>query len=355
MENRRARGSHSFFKRRLAPASLRGYRGLMKATLLPFMAALSLSGSLQAADKIGEIQQVAPNVYFHQGDLSKGHCNQGWIVFKDFVLVIDGNFPSGVEEVLPKIKAVSKKPIKYVVDTHHHGDHAYGNQAWAEAGATPIASEGALAEMKKYETGYYGRHPLGRWEWAAKSRADVRNSKLLPPQITFKDKMVFDDGTMRAELLYLGNAHTHGDVFVWLPKQRILFSGDACVNGPYNYMGDGNSIDWLKTLDAAKALKPKIMCPGHGGMATTSLIDDQKTYFTTLHRLVKPFTTKKGGQQILTAQTEQLRKQVIKNKQITRYVGDKFPDQLQKIFGDYTGQTLGRLDVQKKAAEEEKK
>mgnify|MGYP003313365844 FL=1 len=192
MENRRARGSHSFFKRRLAPASLRGYRGLMKATLLPFMAALSLSGSLQAADKIGEIQQVAPNVYFHQGDLSKGHCNQGWIVFKDFVLVIDGNFPSGVEEVLPKIKAVSKKPIKYVVDTHHHGDHAYGNQAWAEAGATPIASEGALAEMKKYETGYYGRHPLGRWEWAAKSRADVRNSKLLPPQITFKDKMVFD-------------------------------------------------------------------------------------------------------------------------------------------------------------------
>ena len=128
MENRRARGSHSFFKRRLAPASLRGYRALMKATLLPFMAALSLSGSLQAADKIGEIQQVAPNVYFHQGDLSKGHCNQGWIVFKDFVLVIDGNFPSGVEEVLPKIKAVSKKPIKYVVDTHHHGDHAYGNQ-----------------------------------------------------------------------------------------------------------------------------------------------------------------------------------------------------------------------------------
>jgi hypothetical protein len=97
------------------------------------------------------------------------------------------------------------------------------------------------------------------------------------------------------------------------------------------------------------------MCPGHGGIATASLIDDQKTYFTTLHRLVKPFTTKKARQQTLTAQTELLRKQVVKNKQIARYVGDKFPDQLQKIFGDYTGQTLGRLDVQKKAAEEEKK
>ena len=159
----------------------------------------------------------------------------------------------------------------------------------------------------------------------------------------------------RPHLLHLGNAHTHGDVFVWLPKQRILFSGDACVNGPYNYMGDGNSIDWLKTLDAAKALKPKIMCPGHGGMATASLIDDQKTYFTTLHHLVKPFTSKKGGQQMLSTQTELLRKQVMKNQQIARYVGDKFHDQLQKIFGDYTGQTLGRLDVQKKAAEEEEK
>ncbi len=319
-----------------------------------FLITTFLSLAAFAADKVGEVQKVAPSVFFHQGDISKGHCNQGWIVFKEFVLVVDGNFPSGVQVVLPKIKAATDKPIRYVVDTHHHGDHAYGNQAWAEAGATPIASDGALAEMKKYETGFYGRHPLGRWEWAARSRADVRNSKLLPPQITFKDKMVFDDGSMRAELLFLGNAHTHGDVFVWLPKQRILFSGDACVNGPYNYMGDGNSIDWLKTLDAAKALKPKTLCPGHGAMAGAGLIDDQKAYFTTLHGLVKPFTTMPDGQKVLAAETGSLRAQVVKNKQIARYVGDKFSAQLQKIYGDYTGQSLGRLDVKKEASKEEK-
>ena len=68
--------------------------------------------------------------------------------------------------------------------------------------------------------------------------------------------------------------------------------------------------------------------------------------------IVKPIKSK---QKMLAAQTELLRTQVVKNKQIARYVGDKFPDQLQKIFGDYTGQTLGRLDVRKKAAEEEEK
>ena len=325
----------------------------MKATLLFLLAGLSVP--LTGADKISEVQKVAPNVYFHQGDLDKGHCNQGWIVFKNFVLVVDGNFPSGVKVVLPKIKATTKTPIRYVVDTHHHGDHAYGNMAWFEAGATPIASAGALAEMKKYETGYYGRHPLGRWEWAARNREAVRNSKLLPPQIIFQDKLVFDDGTMRAELLYLGNAHTHGDVFVWLPKQRILFSGDACVNGPYNYMGDGNSIDWLKTLDAVKALKPKIICPGHGARADGTLVDDQKAYFTALHSAVKPLVKKKQSLEQVRAQVPAIRAKLEKNAQIKRYIGKRFGEQIEKVYGDHTGKVLGRLDVRKQAEEEEKK
>ena len=321
----------------------------MKVTLITLAAGLSLAlpSSLFGDDKIGVVQKVAPNVYFHQGDLDKGHCNQGWIVFKDYVLVVDGNFPSGVEVVLPKIKATTDKPIKFVVDTHHHGDHAYGNMAWFEIGAIPVASNGALEEMKKYETGFYGRHPIGRWEWSAKQRPGVKASKLLPPMITFDKKLVFDDGNMRAECLYLGNAHTHGDVFVWLPKQRILFSGDACVNGPYNYMGDGNSIDWLKTLDAAKALKPRIMCPGHGAMADSSLIDDQRAYLTALHAEVKPLVKRKLSLEQIRANVDAMRERVLKNDQIKRYVGKRFGEQIEKIYGDYTGQILGRLDITK--------
>mgnify|MGYP002526451676 FL=1 len=112
-------------------------------------------------------------------------------------------------------------------------------------------------------------------------------------------------------------------------------------------MGDGNSIDWLKTLDAAKALKPRIMCPGHGSMGDSSLIDDQRAYFTALHAEVKPLVKRKLSLEQIRANADAMRKRVLKNDQIKRYVGKRFGDQIEKIYGDYTGQILGRLDITK--------
>src|SRR5437016_3961083 len=104
--------------------------------------ALALGLFAPFTDALAEVNQVtniAPDVYFHEGDLKgHGHCNNGWIVFADYVLVIDGNFPSGAQEIIPKIKATTPKPIRFVFDTHHHGDHSYGNQVWMQAGATPV-------------------------------------------------------------------------------------------------------------------------------------------------------------------------------------------------------------------------
>ena len=186
---------------------------------------------------MNQVEKIAPDVYFHEGDLkAHGHCNNGWIIFEDYVLVIDGNFPSGAKEIIPKIKALTDKPIRFAFDTHHHGDHAYGNQVWVENGATPVAHVGVIEEMKKYETGHYGDKP-GRWEDAAKTRPDVAASKLKPPTLLYRTEMIFDDGKHRVELLHFGVAHTHGDGWAWLPKEKILFTGDACVNGPYNYTG----------------------------------------------------------------------------------------------------------------------
>ena len=99
--------------------------------------------------QVNKADPIASGVYFHQGDIEKrGHCNNAWIIFKDYVLVIDANFPSGAEVIIPKIRAVTKKPIRFAFDTHHHGDHAYGNQVWIDNGATPIAHTGVLDEMK---------------------------------------------------------------------------------------------------------------------------------------------------------------------------------------------------------------
>ena len=109
-------------------------------------ALVALAASLPA--QIDTVQTLAPGVYFHQGDIRRGHSNNGWIVFDDFVLVVEANFPSGAKIVLPKVKATSDRPIRFAFNTHHHGDHAYGNQLWADAGATIVATEGVLAEMK---------------------------------------------------------------------------------------------------------------------------------------------------------------------------------------------------------------
>ena len=80
-------------------------------------------------------------------------------------------------EIIPKIKAQTNKPIRFAFDTHHHGDHAYGNQVWVDNGAVPVAHENVVSEMRKYETGFFGGKP-GRWEGEAKQRADLKTTKL---------------------------------------------------------------------------------------------------------------------------------------------------------------------------------
>src|SRR5262245_28017853 len=133
--------------------------------LLGTAASVAANSAAKAAPQnanagVNKVDPVANGVYFHEGDIKgHGHCNNGWIIFKDYVLVIDANFPSGAQTILPKIRAITQKPIRFAFDTHHHGDHACGNQVWVENGATPIAHTGVLEEMKRYETGYYGGKP----------------------------------------------------------------------------------------------------------------------------------------------------------------------------------------------------
>jgi glyoxylase-like metal-dependent hydrolase (beta-lactamase superfamily II) len=202
-------------------------------------------------------------------------------VFDDYVLVIDANFPSGAQQVIQKIKAQTNKPIRFAFDTHHHGDHAYGNQVWADNGGTIVAHENVLSEMRKYETGLFGGKP-GRWEESAQQREDVRAARLKPPSLLYRDVMIFDDGTHRVELRYFGAGHTQGDGFAWLPKERILFTGDAAVNGPYNFLGDGNSAAWIETLAAARNLGASIVAPGHGPVGDGGVLEAQRQFFVAL-------------------------------------------------------------------------
>ena len=304
------------------------------------------AGMAQAA----KADLVAPDVYFHEGqvsDTADAVCNNGWIIFEDYVLVVDANFPAGARLIISKIRSLTDKPIRFAFDTHHHGDHAYGNQVYVENGAVPVAHTGVIEEMKRYEAGYYDSKP-GAWEAAAKGRADVRASKLKPPSVLFSKDLFFDDGKHRAELVHLGVAHTHGDALAWLPKEKILFTGDVCVNGPYNYVGDGDVGKWVATLDAAKKLGAQIVCTGHGPRSAATVLDDQQAFFKALREQVGALMANRTPEEA-KAQIEPIRAALKSNRQIARFVGEKqasgdsFPSQVEKVYEELTGKKLAAL------------
>ena len=235
--------------------------------------------------KFNDVVQIAPDVFFRYSSISAtdpkvpfGGSNNIWIVFKEFVVVIDANFPKEAGDVIADIRKTTKKPIKYVLDTHHHGDHAYGNCIWSKEGAKIVAHSSAARLLKI--------NGPKAWEEAAKDRKDLKENQLKQADITFDDKYVIDDGTQRVEFLHFGHCHTAGDAVAYLPKSKILCTGDACVNGAFNYMGHSNSASWIKNLKEMEKLEINMVCPGHGSVAHKDLLAKQRTYFEDMRSAV---------------------------------------------------------------------
>lgn len=224
--------------------------------------------------------KLAEGVWIRPSNLiGKYGSNVGWIEFKDFVVVVDAAFPAGAEEALGHIKAATGgKPIRYVVVTHYHGDHAMGTGVFAKEGAQIVSHDNARADFLKKNVEAYAK--------TAQRDADYRKYELAAPSLTFTDVLVIDDGRRRAEVRFFGHAHTTGCVWTWLPEEKVLFTGDACVNGPFNYMGDSDSASWIKALEQAQALKPEKVAPGHGPPAGGALLETQKRYFVELREQV---------------------------------------------------------------------
>ncbi len=292
----------------------------------------------------GNVKQIAPGVWFREGELAeKGHCNNVWIEMKDYLIVVDANFPSGAEACLADIKKTSQKPVKYVFDTHHHGDHAYGNPVWTKLGATTLAYIGVAEELKRYEP--------KRWLDTAKERKDVAALNLStaePPKQTFKeDEFVLEDSARRVEFHFFGWAHTRGDGFVYLPKEKILCSGDAIVNGPYNYMGDGNSANWPNVIDRVKKLPISTILPGHGGPGGAEVIDGQRQFFVELRRSVG-YAVKAGKklEDLVKKEGDKSSTTVRLPASVKNWTGDDLAGQVEAVYQELTlkkphGEILG--------------
>mgnify|MGYP003483293923 FL=1 len=191
---------------------------------------------------------------------AEGDPNTGIVIGDDAVMVIDTQAtPVMAQDVIRRIRTVTDKPIRYVVLSHYHAVRVLG-----AAGYKP---EHVIASRDTYDL------IVERGEADMKSEIErfprlFRAVESVPgltwPTIVFEKRMTLMLGKLRVEIMQVGRGHTKGDTVVWLPDDRVLFSGDLVEFDATPYTGDAYLQDWPATLDAIAALGPEKLVPGRG-------------------------------------------------------------------------------------------
>jgi cyclase len=259
---------------------------------------------LDARAQVGEplvsgahrFQKVADGVYYatSSGTMNVG-ANSPIIVTDTEALVIDSEItPAAARALVADLKAITDKPVKYVIDSHYHYDHAHGNQVFIAA-AQVIGHDNTykrlLTNVLEQYTYLNSIQPIPArvetlrqrivQEKDAQQKAalerqvasslayleQVKEVKVTPPTVTFKTNMTLHRGGREIQLLYLGRGHTDTDVVVYLPQQRIVATGDL-MESQISYMGDSYPDEWIATLDRLRAMDFDTVMPGHGVVFT---------------------------------------------------------------------------------------
>ncbi|WP_442776217.1 MBL fold metallo-hydrolase [Sphaerotilus montanus] len=197
---------------------------------------------------------------------AEGDPNTGIIIGDDAVMVIDTQAtPVMAQDVIRRIREVTDKPIKYVLLSHYHAVRVLG--------ATAYEPEQIIASQDTYdlivERGEFDKaSEIGRFPRLFQNVESVP-AGLTWPTITFTGKMTIWLGSVEVQILQLGRGHTKGDTVAWLPKEKILFSGDLVEFDATPYAGDAYFQDWPQTLDNIAALNPEKLVPGRGAALQT--------------------------------------------------------------------------------------
>ena len=200
---------------------------------------------------------------------AEGDPNTGIIIGDDAVMVIDTQAtPVMAQDVIRRIREVTDKPIKYVLLSHYHAVRVLGASAYmAEGGEQIIASQDTydliVQRGEQDKASEIGRFPR------LFQNVESVPAGLTWPTMTFTGKMTVWMGSVEVQLLQLGRGHTKGDTVAWLPKEKVLFSGDLVEFDATPYAGDAYFQDWPQTLANIAALQPEKLVPGRGAALVT--------------------------------------------------------------------------------------
>ncbi|QXE92962.1 MBL fold metallo-hydrolase [Geomonas subterranea] len=244
------------------------------------LTALILSFTLLLAQAAcAELTKLAGNVYSYVGskDASPGHsfaANAGIVIGKDGVLVIDTLISAKEgERFLADIRKVTGKPIRYVVNTHTHLDHALGNCVFAKLGATVISHEA--------DRNYLAANGAGLLQRAASyglTSEDMAGTEIAVPTLAFTNEMLLDLGGEEVRLIRTAPSHTAGSLVVLLPAEKILFAGDILFTDFHPFLADGDFSGWIRSIDALLAMDVEKVVPGHGPLSGKKDLRDMKEY-----------------------------------------------------------------------------
>jgi glyoxylase-like metal-dependent hydrolase (beta-lactamase superfamily II) len=253
----------------------------------------------------------------------KVNSNAAVIETNDGLVVVDTHSkPSAAQALYRDVQAVSKRPVKKIINTHFHWDHWQGNQVYAQAnpGCEVIASDrckarmtdpnqmnGGVAFIEKQMASMPGEIARIKADIqkapdaATKARlegnlvqaeaylAELKTMKPPLPTRTVSSTVTLKEGGREIQLMLLGRAHTDGDLFVYLPKEKVVATGDAVIDW-MPFFNDGYPEDWIQTVAALEKLDIAHVIPGHGDPAPKSHLAYFRGYLTDLVGAVKKAT-----------------------------------------------------------------
>jgi len=233
------------------------------------VAGLTDAVTVESYDR-GLVQTSERTYTFLQPDGGWGWSNAGLIVGDDEAILVDTFFDlANTRELLDAIERTVDRPVRRLVNTHHNGDHCWGNQLVEDA--TIVGHKHCRDAMLAVPPSFLAAVKAGdddtdavRYLKRAFEPFDFNGIEVTPPTVTFEDNLSLYLGPREIRLQYFGPCHTLGDVAVWVPDERVLFCGDLLFYGSTPLVWEGSLHNWIDTVDALLELDPRVVVPGHG-------------------------------------------------------------------------------------------
>lgn len=235
--------------------------------------AKSFASQADLADKPVTFVRLSESAYAYTAE---GDPNTGIVVGDDGVMVIDTQAtPAMAQDVIRHVRQVTDRPIKYVVLSHYHAVRVLGASAYRPQ---EIIASRATREMIRERGKEDMASEIGRFPRLFRDVESIPG--LTWPTLTFEREMTVWMGRLEVRISHLGAGHTRGDSVVWLPSQKVLFSGDLVEYNAGIYAGDAQLAEWPATLERLAALAPERLVPGRGPAMTSAADSAQAIAFT---------------------------------------------------------------------------